>query len=124
MYRVKVFSTTLLLFVLVAMAGCNKKNDPRNMVYKTWTIGVVNMEGDEVGQAAAMASTTIEFTKKGIVKLDEQSEEISGTFEINETATSLTTTMDGSTDTFVITGLSEKTMTLSKGKDSMVLTAK
>lgn len=115
---------TVLVSLILVATGCSKKNDPRKMVYKTWAIEQVEMEGDSVGQAAAMASSTLEFTKKGVVTLTEGTEAVSGTFTINETATSMTTTMGGSSDTYVISGLTESGMTLGQGDDKMVLKAK
>jgi hypothetical protein len=94
------------------------------MVYKTWAIEKVQMDGDEVAQAAAAATNTISFTEEGVVELSEGSKVISGTFTINKTATSMTTSMGGSTDTFVISDLGASSMTLSRGEEKMVLKAK
>ncbi|MFT5723051.1 MAG: hypothetical protein ACI9JN_000156 [Bacteroidia bacterium] len=124
MKSVKIFSTALVISLVILASGCKKKNDPRTMIYKTWSIEAVDMEGDNAGQDAAMATNTIEFTKKGAVKLVEGDREIAGTYVVNESATSLTTTMEGSTDTFVVSGLSETNMTLTMGGESMILKAK
>ncbi|MFT7590097.1 MAG: hypothetical protein ACI9UJ_000004 [bacterium] len=116
-------AAVLVSFVLVVL-GCNKKTDPREMVYKTWAIEQVEMEGDKVGQDAVIATNTIEFTKKGVIKLTEGSEVTTGTFKTNETATSMITIMGGSVDTFVISGLTESHMILGQGDDKMELKVK
>jgi len=106
------------------VTGCNKKDDPRQMVYKAWNIEQVQMEGEEVGQEATRNTNVIEFTEKGIVKLIEGESEISGTFQMNEAANSITIVMDGSTDVFTTSDVSETSRTLNLGEDRMVLKAK
>ena len=54
----------------------------------------------------------------------ERLEMLDNTFIINETVTSLTTYLGGSTYTFVFSVLTESSVTLSKGEEKMVLKAK
>lgn len=114
----------LIISLVIMVTSCKKKEDPRQLVYKTWTIEQTEMEGDEVGQKAARESNTIQFTENGVVKLISSTEEISGTFNVNETATSMTTVMGGKEDTYMISEISESTMTLTLGKEKMVLKVK
>jgi hypothetical protein len=124
MRKLKAATVVLAIGLIMVATGCKKKNDPKQWIYNTWTIEQVEIEGDKAGQDAAKATNMIEFTKKGVVKLTEGSEAIEGTYTVNETATSMTTVMGGSTDTFIASGLSETSMTLSKGEEKMVLKAK
>ena len=124
MSKTKTVGMAIIVSLIMIVTGCNKKDDPRQMVYKAWNIEQVQMEGEEVGQEATRNTNVIEFTEKGIVKLIEGESEISGTFQMNEAANSITIVMDGSTDVFTISDLSETSMTLNLGEDRMVLKAK
>ncbi len=124
MGQYKSLTITLTIAFLALATGCKKKNDPKQLLYNTWVIEQVEMDGGKAGQDAAMATNWITFTKDGVVTLTESSEVLEGTFTINETATSLTTDLGGSTDTFVVSGLTESSVTLSKGEEKMVLKAK
>ena len=124
MGQYKSLTITLTIAFLALATGCKKKNDPKQLLYNTWVIEQVEMDGGKAGQDAAMATNWITFTKDGEVTLTESSEVLEGTFTINETATSLTTDLGGSTDTFVVSGLTESSVTLSKGEEKMVLKAK
>jgi len=124
MSKTKTLGMVIIVSLVMVVTGCNKKDDPRQMVYKAWNIEQVQMEGEEVGQEATRNTNVIEFTEKGIVKLIEGESEISGTFQMNEAANSITIVMDGSSDVFTISDLTETSMTLNLGEDRMVLKAK
>ncbi len=124
MSKTKTLGMVIIVSLVMVVTGCNKKDDPRQMVYKAWNIEQVQMEGEEVGQEATRNTNVIEFTEKGIVKLIEGESEISGTFQMNEAANSITIVMDGSCDVFTISDLTETSMTLNLGEDRMVLKAK
>lgn len=124
MSKTKTLGMVIIVSLVMVVTGCNKKDDPRQMVYKAWNIEQVQMEGEEVGQEATRNTNVIEFTEKGIVKLIEGESEISGTFQMNEAANSITIVMDGSCDVFTISDLTETSMTLNLGEGRMVLKAK
>ena len=124
MGKTKTFGVALIVSLIMVVSSCKKKDDPRQMVYNTWSIEQTEMDGDEVGQEAARKTITLEFTEKGEMKLIDGSVELNGTFTVNETATTMETVMDGSTDSFVISDLTASTMTLTTGDERMVLKVK
>lgn len=124
MSKTKIWMMALVAAIAMTVIGCNTKEDPRQNIYNTWLIEEAVMNGDQVAQEATRQTNTLEFTEKGVIKLTEGSDEIQGSFRVNETATSMTTVMDGSTDTFMISELTDRTMTLSQGELKMRLKVK
>lgn len=124
MSKTKIWMMALVATIAMTVIGCNTKEDPRQNIYNTWLIEEAVMNGDQVAQEATRQTNTLEFTEKGVIKLTEGSDEIQGSFRVNETATSMTTVMDGSTDTFMISELTDRTMTLSQGELKMRLKVK
>lgn len=124
MGKTKVVWLILVVSLVMVATRCKKKDDPRQVVYKAWNIQEVQMSGDDDGPEASRKTNVIQFTEQGVVKLIEGADEMSGTFQIDETASKLTIVMEGSTDEFTITDLSDTSMTLSIGDNRMVLKAR
>lgn len=124
MSKTKTLGMAIIVSLVMVVTGCNKKDDPRQMVYRAWNIEQIHMDGEEEGQEATRKTNVIEFTEKGVVKLIEGESTISGTFQLDEAANKITIVLDGSTDVFEISDLTETSMTLNLGEDRMVLKAR
>ncbi|MCB9262604.1 MAG: hypothetical protein H6607_09540 [Flavobacteriales bacterium] len=126
MRKLRVLIPVLFVSLVVLATSCKKKNDPRNMVYKAWKVTAMedpNMDASAI-QATISEGYMVEFTKKGKMISTVAGKKSEGTFEIDETATTIKTTENGTTDNLSISGLSETGMTLTNGSGAkMTLSA-
>ncbi len=116
----------MVVALIVSVSSCKKKDDPRSAVYRTWIIKEMQGTGmDEIAKAELMKSeNSVEFTRRGKMIMRMGGEETEGSFEVNETATTITTRANGMTEDYTISNLSESSMTLSDGEMTMNLSAK
>ena len=111
-----------LASMLLFATACKKS--PSAAIYKTWTLESVDMpDMDNVAvEAIKSEGLTYTFSKNGnYSKSGAMTGE--GTFEINEEGTSLSTTSEGKTDIYTVM-LTESTLKLSEGNQSMTFTSK
>lgn len=119
---------TQLSFVAIAslmLIATACKKSPSAQIYNTWKLTNVEMpDADSVAIAQMKAADVVyTFKKDGSYNYDIQGTTGSGTFSINEEGTQITTTEDGKTET-MNSVLSETSLTLSKGSEKMIFTAK
>ncbi|NNJ55907.1 MAG: hypothetical protein HKP14_07230 [Bacteroidia bacterium] len=109
--------TGLILFA----TSCKK--DPSAKIHNTWKLeNFESAEADSVAVAEIInAGLNYTFTKKGTYNYS-GAKTGSGTYEINEAGTSMTTTEDGKTDMYQVM-LTENNLQLTRGKEIMKFTA-
>jgi hypothetical protein len=111
-----------LLGLMVFATACKKS--PAANLYKTWELADVNLETDQVTVDQMLEQgITYSFKKDGTFSTTFGGQTANGTFEVNETATSLTSTLEGETEMFDLQ-LTENNMKLTQGSESMSFTAK
>lgn len=122
MKKITQFGFMVLAGLMLSATSCKKS--PSTQLYKTWSLESVEMTGTDSVTLAEINRQGVEFTfKKGGEFTMSGAMSGSGTFEINEEGTSMSTTVDGNTDIYNVS-LTENTLQLTEGNDKMTFTAK
>lgn len=119
----------LLILSLVAFTtSCKKEDKTMNMVCKAWSITnfETSMDMDEpTKEMIKNSSNTVHFNDDGNMAMTLGKQTINGSFTLNESGTQMTTMVNGKSETYTISGLSENSLTLSSANgEKMTLSTK
>lgn len=116
------FGFLVLASMLLVATACKKS--PSAKIYNTWSLEDVNMPDADSVTLAKLDSEGITYTFSKDGKYTSSGAITgAGTFEINEEGTNLSTTEDGQTAMYDVQ-LTESTLRLSSGEESMTFTVK
>lgn len=123
MKQIKTIGLTALFALIMVATACKKK--PSDHIHTTWTLVNVEMPDADSVTLAQMsnAAVTYTFNKDGSYSYQINDQKGSGTFEINEAGTTLSTTENGMKDMLDIK-LTESNLELSQGTEKMVFEKK
>ena len=123
MKKITKFGFLALASLMLLATACKKK--PSAKLFHTWKLDSVEMPNADSVTLAAMtgADVTYTFKKNGTYTYDMMGNAGNGTFEINDEATSMTTTEAGVKEMLGVM-LTESSLQLSKGTDKMMFSIK
>lgn len=123
MKKAKIIGLTALFSLLMVATACNKK--PSDHIHGTWALVDVKMPTEDSVTMAKMSNASVEYTfsKDGSYSYQINEKSGTGTFEINEEGTTLSTTEAGLQDKIDIK-LSENSLELSQGTEKMIFEKK
>ncbi|PCJ66020.1 MAG: hypothetical protein COA58_08060 [Bacteroidetes bacterium] len=121
----KITKLGLVAFASILLLASACKKSPSSKIYNTWSLDHIEMpEADSFTLARmAEADVTYTFKKDGTYSYDMMGTTGSGTFEINEEGTSMTTDEEGEKEVLGVM-LTESSLQLSKGNDKMMFSIK
>lgn len=111
----------VIAFVVLAFTACKK--DPAKNLYQKWQVESAKFENQDDSATNAVISQGVyyDFSKKGNFTLESAGQTMEGTFEVSKDGSSLTTTMNNTTETFKVENLTESNVKLSTGDNSLTL---
>ena len=119
----KITKLGFLALAGIILFATSCKKDPSAKIQKTWKLeNYESVEADSVAVAQIINDgLTFTFSKNGTYNYT-GSKTGSGSYEINEAGTSMTTTEDGKTDMYEVL-LTDNNLQLTQGKEIMKFTA-
>jgi hypothetical protein len=124
MKKIKQLGLLALVSLMFFATACKKK--PSAQIYNTWSLTSVEMPDADSVTLSKMVSGAVVYTfsKDGKYKSTIMNAEETGTFEINDEGTSMSTTNAGGQTEMLNVKLTASNLELSKGNDKMMFTVK
>lgn len=121
----KIKNAGMMLLMLTALFASSCKKKPSALIYNTWVMTSVEMPDADSVTLSQMtkANVTYTFKKGGTYEYVVNDKTGTGTFEINDEGTTLTTDENGVKEMQSVM-LTETSLQLSKGNDKMTFNVK
>jgi Lipocalin-like domain len=119
----KIFFSALMICA-VAFVAC-KGGGPEAKLARKWKLSSITMPGIDakVADSLIKVGATMEFTKDGKFTFSGMGQSSSGTYKIDKEGKTLTTTENGKEESMNVTELTDKSLKVAKGTETMGFTA-